>query len=363
MKAHDFGKYLKRNPGEDACGLEAFVCAVIIPAYREEKSLVLALESLFCADVSHPVAIIVVVNHPCGSDATESLRLLEKLKGMKVPENFHLRTVYSPDLTNGVGQARKIGFDLFCRSRTPENADTSVMFSLDADCLVDKRYFTAVLSAFETVGEVGGVVVPVKHQKSDDPDVERAIRSYEDYLASYERDLEWAGSPYAFQTIGSGFAVRVSDYIRCGGMKQKNAGEDFYFIQELVKCSVVVKVPDTLVFPSPRLSDRVPFGTGTAVEGIISGKPPREVTRAAVEVLKTVLDTAKEPDGLADAEAFLAKLPAEAAGFFKENNFAAVWQRTCINQKLKDDSSRQKAFNLWFDGLQTRRFLHSLSER
>jgi hypothetical protein len=266
-------------------------------------------------------------------------------------------------LTNGVGQARKTGFDLFCRSRTPENADTSFMFSLDADCLVGRGYFSAVLPAFLSDSSIGGVIIPVRHQKSDDPEIERAIREYEEYMSSYERDLEWAGSPYAFQTIGSGFAVRVSDYIRCGGMKQKRAGEDFYFIQELVKSSNVTKAEKPLVYPSPRLSDRVPFGTGTAVEGIISGKPPRSISRCALEMLKTVLDTAKQSGSLSDAQTFVSDLPQEAAGFFTDNNFVPVWQRTLVNQKLKNDESRLRAFHLWFDGLQTRRFLHSLSEK
>ena len=363
MKAHDFCKYLRRNPGEEACGLESFSCAVVIPAYKEEESLLLTLNSVFSADLPSPVAVIVVVNHPCGCDAAKSLCLLEKLKVLTPPENVKLHTVYAPDLTNGVGEARKIGFDLFCRSRTPENAESSFMFSLDADCLVDTGYFCDVLTAFEQDNSAGGVIIPVKHQQSDDPEIERAIRSYEEYFISYERDLEWAGSPYAFQAIGSGFAVRVSDYIKCGGMKQKKAGEDFYFLQELVKCSKLVKLPNPLVHPSPRLSDRVPFGTGTAVEGIISGKPPRQVTTDAVKILKVVLDKAKTPGTLADPEKFLEELPPEAAKFFLENNFVSAWQRSTANQKLKDDTSRQRVFHLWFDGLQTRRFLHSLSER
>ena len=362
MKAHDFDKYLRRNPGEQLSGLEKCSCAVVIPTYRDKDDLAVCLDSLFAADNPSLTAVIAVVNHPAQDDPGPSAETLEMLSRITAPQGFFLYALYAPDLVNGVGEARKLGFDLFCRSRTPENADTSVMFSLDADCLVEKEYFSAVQKMFNDDCQTGGVVIPVKHRKSDDFEIEKAIRSYEAYLAAYESKLASAGSPYAFQTIGSGFAVRVRDYIRCGGMKQKKAGEDFYFLQELVKSSKLVKYPSVLVHPSPRISLRVPFGTGTAVRDIIGGKMPREVTDEAFEVLKTVLETASAPGTLTDAEIFMGKIPEKAAKFFGGNGFVNSWQKSVVNQKLNSDDARQRAFHLWFDGLQTRRFLHSLSE-
>ncbi len=362
MKAHDFEKYLRRNPGELRAGLENFRCAVVIPCYCDNEALSACLDSLFETENSFAVAVIVVVNHPENGDAEASAAALDMLKKKTAPDGFSLYPVYAPDLVNGVGEARKIGFDLFCRSCTPENADDSVMFSLDADCLVSREYFSAVTEMFRQDGIAGGVVIPVRHQKADDPETERAIRCYEEYLLNYERELEKAGSPYAFQTIGSGFAVRVRDYIRCGGMKQKKAGEDFYFLQEMVKSSKLIKYPSVLVNPSPRISTRVPFGTGTAVRDIIDGKMPREVTKESFEILKQVLDAVKVPAALVDAGAFLELIPEAAARFFRANGFINAWQKSVVNQKLNSDDVRRRAFHLWFDGLQTRRFLHSLSE-
>ena len=362
MKAHDFEKYLRRNPGEVRAGLENYRCAVVIPCYRDSAALSACLDSLFETENSFPVAVIVVVNHPENGDAEASVSALDMLQKITAPAGFALFPVYAPDLVNGVGEARKIGFDLFCRSCTAENADDSVMFSLDADCLVSGEYFSSVMELFQSDSCAGGVVIPVKHQRADDPETERAIRCYEEYLLSYERELEAAGSPYAFQTIGSGFAIRVRDYIRCGGMKQKRAGEDFYFLQEMIKSSKLIKYPSVLVYPSPRISTRVPFGTGTAVRDIIGGKMPRGVTKESFGILKTVLDAVNAPGTLVDAEVFLAEIPEKAAEFFRANGFVNSWRKSVVNQKLDSDESRRRAFHLWFDGLQTRRFLHSLSE-
>ena len=45
---------------------------------------------------------------------------------------------------------------------------------------------------------------------------EAAIRAYEAYLARYVEALRAAGSPYAFQTVGSALAARASAYAACG---------------------------------------------------------------------------------------------------------------------------------------------------
>jgi hypothetical protein len=56
-------------------------------------------------------------------------------------------------------------------------------------------------------------------------------------------------------------------------MNRRKAGEDFYFINKLIKGEIFGEINDTKVIPSPRISDRVPFGTGRAIlEGLNSQK-------------------------------------------------------------------------------------------
>ena len=361
MKEHDFLKYLRRNPVEIISELADFSHAVVVPAYDEIENIPTLLKSLSESSVRQTTAVIVVVNYPAGAEEKSSEELYEQLQNFRLPLPLKLFPIFAPALENGVGEARKIGFDTFCRSRNCFNADTSVMFSLDADCRVHTDYFDETLNVLYD-DEAGCAVIGVAHRKPDDPVQAEAICVYEKYLLDYEENLSRCKSPYAYNAIGSGFAVKVRDYIRSGGMKLKKAGEDFYFLQSVAKCSKIVKTARALVYPSARISDRVPFGTGTAVRDIISGTMPRQVSSEAFSELKKVLEILETPGVLDSGEIFLSFLSKAAAEFFVENNFAAAWNRVLANQKLVDNKEKIRAFHLWFDALQTRRFLHRLSE-
>ena len=49
-------------------------------------------------------------------------------------------------------------------------------------------------------------------------------------------------------------------------MNHRAAGEDFYFLQKLAKCGAVAFVRSIQIRPAGRISDRVPFGTGPAIQ-------------------------------------------------------------------------------------------------
>jgi hypothetical protein len=78
--------------------------------------------------------------------------------------------------------------------------------------------------------------------------------------------LKWAGFPFSYHTVGSAFAVRAGAYVKYGGMNRRKGGEDFYFIHKITPHGKYSELNSTSVFPSPRPSDRVPFGTGRAVK-------------------------------------------------------------------------------------------------
>ncbi len=101
----------------------------------------------------------------------------------------------------------------------------------------------------------------------------KAAASYELYLRYYKQILGYTGFPYAFHTVGSAFALRASAYVMAGGMPRKQAGEDFYLIQKVVQMGGYGELNTTCVYPSPRPSDRVPFGTGPVVKKLVSGEP------------------------------------------------------------------------------------------
>jgi hypothetical protein len=95
--------------------------------------------------------------------------------------------------------------------------------------------------------------------------VYRAIVNYELHQRYYLEAVRYTGYPYAFHTVGSAFAVRAGAYCRQGGMSKRQAGEDFYFIQKVAMQGNYSECNTTTVHPSPRPSDRVPFGTGPAI--------------------------------------------------------------------------------------------------
>ena len=321
----------------------------MVPCCNENACIAETLLSLKKAaeEAPFPTAVLLVVNFPKGEDPAESLKLLARLEsGEFGMEN--LLFLYAPDLDGGVGAARKLGMDAFLQALPCEAVPDSLLFSLDADTTVEPGYF-AETAEFLAKSRAGGVTIGYRHRTGETPEQERAIRRYEAYLDRYADRLQECGSPYAFHSVGSAFAVRGDAYIRCGGMKVRRAGEDFYFLQELAKTTGVARFPEVLVRPSPRLSCRTPFGTGRAVRDLMEGKVLPEISDAAFARLKVLLAALSEDVLDCDVPA----LPEEP--FLQKERFFEVWPGIRRNTPPE---KRLRAFHVWFDGLKTLRFLH-----
>ena len=140
MESRVFEKYLRRSGVTSRVGAD-FLYAAVIPAFDELDELPATLDSLDAArkSVPFPVAVAVVVNHPPGAADAASRAALELLEARHDPTLFPL---YAPELTGGVGAARKLGMDCFAASHTAETAATAAIFSLDADSPVRPNYFS-----------------------------------------------------------------------------------------------------------------------------------------------------------------------------------------------------------------------------
>ena len=351
-------KYLRRSGATARLGAD-FLRAVVIPACDELEELPRTLDALqvALAYAPRPVAVIVVVNHPEGAPEQPSLDTLEYLETRQFP---NLYTLYAPGITGGVGRARKLGMDAFVAAHDAETLDATLIWSLDADTRVDEDYFTAVEAGFAAHPEAGFCTLGFRHEPGATPELERAIREYEAYLRDYVENLRRAGSPYAFFSIGSSFAVRGAAYVRAGGMKVRSAGEDFYFLQECAKCEKFFELDEILTHPSARLSGRNVFGTGPALRKLLAGEGLNRIAPAAYDALKRLLDAAKRPEDLASPEKLLAAVPPEVGEFLQAARFGENWTRILANTPA-DPEAREKAFHRWFDGLKTLRLLHALS--
>jgi len=269
--------------------------------------------------------------------------------------------LYFSDLTkkkSGVGIARKIAMDEgLSRLLSVENP-RGVMTGLDADSLVDKNYLTAVYDYFMQDAKCQAASIHYEHPlEGDDFSKENytAILTYELHLRYYVHALRAAGLPTAFQTVGSSMAVRANAYERQGGMPRKKAGEDFYFIHKFTGLGGFREITKTTVIPSPRISTRVPFGTGKAIGDILEGKAYLTHAPASFVDLKAFLS---QVEALYSANYELIKndLPQSILAFLEKEDFAAKLK------ELKGNTNSQaafvKRFFAWFDAFRAMKYVH-----
>jgi hypothetical protein len=154
------------------------------------------------------------------------------------------------------------------------NNPEGVILNLDADCTVEKNYLLTVSNELLKRKEHSACSIYFEHPISgnDYPEnIYKYITLYELYLRYYFQGLAYSGFPYVFHTVGSAIAVKTLPYLKAGGMNRRKAGEDFYFIQKLVPAGGYFTLNSTTVYPSPRPSSRVPFGTGASIEKLNTG--------------------------------------------------------------------------------------------
>ena len=345
-----------------------FRAAVVVPALAERDSLQELLSALSRNDsVSlRQALVVVVVNNRASASAAEKDDNQRTLTWLRSSSGSALKLAWvdaaSPDLElgakEGVGLARKIGFDLALQLL--DWKCDPLLLSLDADTLVRPDYLAAVTGHFRR-SESGAAVIPFRHRPAGDSAQERAIRHYELYLRSYLFGLRYAASPYAYHVLGSAFACRATAYLKAGGMNRRLAGEDFYFLQQLAKTTGIEMLSGTVVQPSARYSQRVPFGTGRAVQAKVGDQQVyRFVSAAAFDRLKQLLALVEQVID-SPAEEVLSRLTAIDAGtadFFTSLQVNDVWQKLQANHATT--AKRLAAFHQWFDALRTRQLLTAI---
>jgi hypothetical protein len=370
------------------CGdLRGVSQAVVIPVLAEEERLFATLESLGRnpqEELGRTLVICVVNNRaePFSrpeqvADNQRTLVHLEDLvNGRRVsirpyPATDHLRLAFVDASSRGleigpkfgVGEARRIGLDLALSVLTDNEVERGLLFCLDADTLVEADYLAKVRRHFDVTG-CRSAVVDYAHTLPDDPARRIAIVRYELFLRYHELGLRLAGSPYAFPTIGSTIVTRCDAYVAAGGMNRRQAGEDFYFLQELVKTGGVGRVTSTTVHPSARVSDRVPFGTGATISRHISGGDDGSMVYHPTSY-RVVGDWLSVVEGRLDHPASdllerAARISTHLRDFLTRNKFPESWPR--LQQNAPDPDGLERQFHRWFDGFKTLKLIHYLRD-
>lgn len=271
-----FPEFIKEAPDKDT-GI-----IMVIPAYNE-PGITLLLNSLAsCDEPDCKVEVMVVVNAPVNASAgnirnnKECIRNIENWKKEHIDCFFRLYVfnAFQPALTGwGVGLARKTGMDEAVRRFNNIGLPEGVIVNLDADCTVADNYFISLENELLKRQDRAACSLYFEHPLEDSVGNNfNFITWYELHLRYFLQGIKYAGFPFSFHTVGSALAVKALTYIKAGGMNRRQAGEDFYFIQKLVPAGGYFALNTTTVYPSPRVSLRVPFGTGATISKLTEEK-------------------------------------------------------------------------------------------
>ncbi len=264
---------------------------------------------------------------------------------------------------SGVGLARKIGMDLALTVFDYSIKTNKLIICLDADCKVPADYLTRVITDFNK-NNYSAAIINYEHNIDGNDINSAAIICYEIYLRYYVAGLKYAGSPYAFDTIGSTIICDHNAYIKAGGMNKRKAAEDFYFLEKLSKNFEIGKINSTTVYPSNRSSWRVPFGTGQRVTRFLANIRDEYLlfNPAVFEILKDWL-MIYNSDKFNDPQILLNRsndIHAELYNFLLLNNYTAQWKKILSNTKSDKQLQHQK--KIWFDGFKTLKVIHHLRD-
>ena len=364
---------------------------VVIPACAEYPGI---LETFDCLrSLKKAPAIMCTVNHreDAAAEIKENNRLLIAAAlqyGVCVLDCTQPGSELKKN--EGVGSARRIGMDYALLT------GAQVIACMDADTLVCPQYgrylhdFFVRCTALQTEGKktLAGAVCAFTHQKAQNAPLQQAIDAYEFFIKEHSARLYAAGTPFYPYALGPSIVCSAQGYAEAGGMNRRVAGEDFYFLQALIKIHMQYDAalkkterPDRFLFPElactvypqARLSDRTLFGTGQKLAGLLAGgcdvqKKDKTAVRASLLYPDTVYEKLagliglfreriKHPQDFPDVCAV--SFP-RVYDFLVRERFLHVWEKICA-QNGKDSRRLECAFHTWFDGLKILRLIHYLT--
>jgi hypothetical protein len=269
----------------------------------------------------------------------------------------------------GVGLARKIGNDFALRLHAAGRIASPWIHNTDADTFLANDCFEQA----EAVAEEGNAAALYffEHRFSDDENLALAARLYEISLRYYVLGLAWAGSPYAYQAMGSCIAIRPHAYAAVRGFPRKNAAEDFYVLDKLAKVGTIARLAGEPFLLEGRISDRVPFGTGKALSQLLEKKGAlsrfrlyHPATFAHLSAWLRALDVVARAEGR--IEAALEELPRENP-FFKTDLLVETLEKMGAFKAMREAAARssdaatmRRHFHTWFDAFRTLKLIRAL---
>lgn len=330
--------------------------SLVVPVCDEGDNVLDLLESVEQCQVMGRILVVLVINGRVNAQQEVHQRnaaCAGKISA-KYPLNGRIYSGHQIDIViidrftepcrlrpkEGVGLARKIGCDLIVALHHRGQFVGRWIGSTDADALLPKSYFSTLEASHYTA-----LTFPFKHLA--DAGFEDAMALYELSLHHYVLGLEWAGSPYAFHTIGSTIAISVVSYITTRGFPKRLAGEDFYLLNKVAKLGPIYRSAGLPITLQGRPSTRVPFGTGPALLKIRASDSFTMFDPEIFEMLRRVL------------AAFKQGTPPPYLGTLDALGFPSLQKHLATSIPPKQ---RLKHAHDWFDGFRTLKFIHAKRE-
>jgi hypothetical protein len=363
----------------------SYARSLVVPACREHASLLDGYAAATRTSAGRTLCILVVNGAESAPEGTHrenallldavaerlaSVRLLDgparTLLGTLLPDAMDVLVIdrASPGVClprkQGVGLARKIGLDVALALHARERVASRLLFTTDADAVLPEGYFEQP----HDDPELGALVFPFWHDAGEDSSVNDATALYELSLRYYVAGLAYAGSPYAFQTLGSALAVTAQAYAAVRGVPKREAAEDFYLLNKVAKVGTVLRATSAPIKIRSRLSNRTPFGTGASVTAGASRDFYAPECFVAVRGAQRALEEFGEHADVARLERALDALgeaPARVASAtlrdFGLRDFLDATRR-----EAREPEARLRRIRVWFDGFRTLKLVHALRD-
>lgn len=320
---------------------------LVIPVYDEP---IKPLQQLIQFCNSNDALCILVINAPDNAHASARERTLNLIPQLSAENACVLDHVTTPlPRRQGVGLARKIGSDLALSLIAEGSVKHPWIYQTDADARLPDQYFSAHTAT-------SGAVVYAHRHISEDAELGSLAALYDQHMSLYVEGLRYAGSKYAYPTLGSTIAVHGQAYAEIRGFPKRNAAEDFYLLNKIAKVHNVAYREDVCVEVQARLSERVPFGTGPALRKIATslstGEPYLSYDPQVFVTLAEVLNALEQ---FAETTTTL-NLP----NMQLERMDTLGWQRVedAFRTRYTRADTRYRAICDWFDAGKTLRFVN-----
>lgn len=358
--------YLTRY-GNPAQGVAALVdqkpeLIIVIPAFDEPR-LIETLKSVTASKGDNQTLVIPVINfhentsEDIKNNSQNTFEAVQVWASKKTDKNFQVTPLICKftEKRSGVGMARKVGMDEAVRVYEQFDSD-GIIVNLDADCTVKSNYVSAIFRHFQENQQTPAAVIHFEH-RLESPENDEAIIHYELHLRYFVNMQRYCLLPYAYQTVGSCMAVRSRAYQKQGGMNKRKAGEDFYFLMKMMLLGHFSEINDTVVYPSSRTSDRVPFGTGRAMLEWQAGLEKRNSSYhpESFLLLKIFLDMVPELF-FKDFNSLKGRIPLLVWQFMESQKIHVILSD--IKKKSKDIGIFLRHFYSWFDGFLLMKYVH-----